>query len=427
VEAAREFVQDATSVLLRAGLLLFRHWPVLLSLALAGIAFRGAALWAAVEVSDHVNWLGHGLVVLAPLGFLVAIIIMLRLLRPDLPNADRVSSDIAPADATTGRERRLIDVVTSMVVPFFAVYVSYGLLSQDVAHFVNEAGVDEFNQIDVYGTGAQQDYSRVFINDWYLVAGLVLAAWVLRFALGQAEKRWKFLGFAMLGALVEVYWSANVAGYIEEQKTAVAEWMQTRVAVVEATRFYDAVLQALGPLADPVNTAVTWLLDLLDSFDAVVIIPLAWLTVGAVVLGHKLAPAPSFEHPWLARAKLVPKPVVRVAGGLGNDIASRFTALFNGLRLMARAGLVPMLIFGLASLLALRVPYFFSVVWRALVGPVDSDTFLAWAPIEAAIGDALMLTVLAVLLAAAVDRMLAEVNSAPLQDNPAAPTTAAPV
>src|SRR5262245_15381429 len=218
VGSPREFVRDAASVLIEAARLLFRHWPVLLSLALAGMAFRGAALWAAVEVSDHINWLGHGLVIFAPLGLLVAMITMLRILRYDLPNLARVSSSTAPADATTGRERRLIDVVTSMVVPFFAVYVSAGLLTQDVAHFINEAGVDELNQIDFYGTGTGPDFSRVFINSVYLVAGLILAAWVLRFGLGHAEKRWKFLGFAILGALVEVYWSANVAGYIDGEK-----------------------------------------------------------------------------------------------------------------------------------------------------------------------------------------------------------------
>ena len=399
---------------------------MLICLGLAGMAFRGAALWTAVEVSDHVNWLGHGLVILAPLGFLVAMIAMLYLLRHDLPNLDRVSSSTAPADATTGRERRLIDVVTSMVVPFFAVYVSAGLLTEDVAQFVNEAGVDEFNQIDFYGTGEGPDFSRVFINSWYLVAGLVLAAWVLRFALGHAEKRWKFLGFAILGALVEVYWSANVAGYIDAEKATVQDWLQNRVAVAQITNFYDAVLDRLGPLAQPVNTVTTWLLSLLGSIDAVVILPLAWITVGAVVLGHKLAPAPSFEHPLLSRAKIVPKPLARSVGGLADDVFSRFTALFNGLRMMARAGLVPMLLFALASLLALRVAYFVSFVWRAVVGPVDSTTYVAWAPIEGAIGDALMLAVLAALLAAGVDRMMGEVSPAAPQDNPVAPTTASP-
>jgi hypothetical protein len=68
VDSAREFVRDAGDLFVTAGRLLLRHWPVLISLALAGMAFRGAALWAAVEVSDQVNWLGHGLVVLAPLG-----------------------------------------------------------------------------------------------------------------------------------------------------------------------------------------------------------------------------------------------------------------------------------------------------------------------------------------------------------------------
>jgi hypothetical protein len=426
VDSARGFVRDALGVLIEATRLLIRHWPVLLCVALAGMAFRGAALWAAVKVSDHVNWLGHGLVVLAPMGFLVAMIVMLQRLRHDLPNADRVASTTAPDDATTRRERRLIDVATSMIVPFFAVYVSYGLLSQDVAQFINEAGVDEFNQIDFYGTGTGPDFSRVFINNLYLVAGLVLAAWVLRFVLGHVEKRWKFLGFAILGALVEVYWSANVAGYIDGEKTTVKDWLQSRVAVSQITDAYNAGLDRLGPLATPINTVTTWLFELLDSLDTLVIVPLAWIAVGAVVLGHKLAPAPSLEHPWITRAKAVPTPVARAVGGFSDDVASRFTALFNGLRLMVSAGLVPMLLFSLASLLALRVPYLFSVVWRAVVGPVDSDTYVAWAPIEGAIGDALMLTVLAVLLAAAVDRMLSGVSSAAPQGNPAAPTTAAP-
>jgi hypothetical protein len=84
-----------------------------------------------------------------------------------------------------------------------------------------------------------------------------------------------------------------------------------------------------------------------------------------------------------------------------------------------------MLLFGLASLLALRVPYLVSAVWRMAVGPVDSDTYVAWAPIEGAIGDALMLTVLAVLLAAGVDWMFRQVSSVPPPGSPAAPTTAA--
>jgi hypothetical protein len=171
---------------------------------------------------------------------------------------------------------------------------------------------------------------------------------------------------------------------------------------------------------------IGWLVDLLGSIDVVVIVPLAWIAVGAVVLGHKLAPAPNFEHPWLTRAKVVPKPVARTIGGLADDVTSRFTAFFEGLRLMIRAGLVPMLVFALAALLALRVPWLVSAVWRATVGPVDSDTYVAWAPIEGAIEDALMLTVLTVLLAAGVDRMLRQVNSAAPQGSPVAPTTAAP-
>ncbi|MED5814776.1 hypothetical protein VST63_20645 [Mycolicibacterium sp. 050232] len=422
----REFGRDAADMFISAGRMLVRHWPVLLALSLAGMAFRGAALWTAVEVSDQVNWLGHGLVILAPLGFLLAMIAMLRVLRQDLPNTARAGSATAPADATTGRERRLIDVTTSMVVPFFAVYVSAGLLTHDVAQFLNEAGADEINQVDFYGTGDGPDFSRVFINSITLVVGLVLVAWVLRFALGRAEKRWSFLGFAVLGALVEVYWSANVAGYIDGQKAAAWNWLQTRVVVARTTELYDTALDRMGPLGEPAKVATTWLSELLGVVDSVIIVPLAWITVGAVVLGHKLAPAPKLEHPWLTRANAIPKPVVRSVAGLTEDVASRFSAFFAGLRLMARAGLVPMLLFGLAALLALRVPYLVSAVWRLVVGPVPGDTYVAWAPIEGAIADAVMMTVLAALLAAGVDRMLSRVNPVAPQGSPDLPTTAEP-
>jgi hypothetical protein len=78
-----------------------------------------------------------------------------------------------------------------MVVPFFAVYVSAGLLTHDVTHFVNEAGVDELNQIDFYGTGNGPDFSRVFINSVYLVAGLVLAPDRRSASPGAAGATWR--------------------------------------------------------------------------------------------------------------------------------------------------------------------------------------------------------------------------------------------
>ena len=419
-------LREAAGVLVGAVRLLVRHWPVLGAIALAGVAFRGAALWAAVEVSDRVNWLGHGLVIVAPLGFLVAMIAMLHVLRRDLPNSERVLTSVAPVDATTGRERRLVDVATSMVVPFFAVYVSYGFLAQDVAHFVNQAGVDELGQADFYGTGTGTDFDRVFLTDWWLVAGLVLAAWVLRFLLGTLERRWNYLVLAMVGALVEVYWSANVAGYVDGMRDTAEQWLHDRVAVAQLREIHDGIAAGLGPLSQPFTATTTWLVEILGSLDAIVIVPMAWLAVGAVVLGHELAPPPSPEHPWLARAQRMPRPVVQTLGGLTDDVASRFTALFSGVRMMARAGLVPMLLFGVATALAMRAPYVISTVWRSLTGPVDSDTYVAWAPIEAAVENAVMLVLLAVLLAAAVDWMLRTVNPTAPQRDLAAPTTATP-
>ena len=415
IVGVRTAVVDVIDVLADAVRLLIRHWPVALAWALFGGAWRGATLRAAVAVSDVQGWLGRGLLLLAPLGFLIPLIAILHTFRRDLPNVDLVDSRTAPPDATTRHPRRLLDLATSVLVPFLTVYVSYGFLAQDLDQFVNEAGTDEFynEAFDFYGTGKHADWSRIVMPGWQLLLLLVGGAFIVRFLLGRAERRWRFLILAVAGALVETYWTSNVAGYIQTGKDDAKTWLSDRAVVHGFQTRYDDLMAALGPFGHPARTVTTWLWDLLGSFDAVVVIPLAWITVAAVVLGHKLAPAPPLRYPVLdraiTRARGVPRPV-RLAGGwlggLFDDIRSRFTGLWNGLRMMARAGLLPMLLFSLAFLLALRVPQLVGLAWRAVVGPVPADTFVAFSPIEEALGQALSLVVLAALLGAAVDRML---------------------
>ena len=399
-------VRDIPVVLVSAARILRRFWAPFLVIACLGLALRSAALWAAVEVSDHNAFVAQLILVIAPLGFLLAMIAMLYLTRESLPHVAELSRREARQAVTEQREMRLVDVAVSVLVPFLAVYVSYGLLKEDLYRFTNEAAFDEFNQFTL-GPPPDVDFaSRLAIYDWQVVIAIVAVAWVLRFALGRIESVTRFLWLAFLGALVEVYYTSQVAQKVADLREAATAWVEQRRASQLVLEQYDQVVGTLGPLAHPVDAATSWLFGLLGAVDAVVLVPLAWLTVGAVVLGHKLAPpeTPQREpHPHLQR---IPAPVRRFGGGLVADVRERWSAFWNGLRMMASAGLLPMLTFCLTFLLVIRLPWAVGQLLRLAIGPVETDTWLAFAPMEKAVGLAVTMVLTAALLAAAIDWLL---------------------
>ena len=57
---------------------------------------------------------------------------------PPVAKAPAAASAVhAPKDATSGRERSVVDVLASVLVPFLAVYASYGLLAEDRFRYQN--------------------------------------------------------------------------------------------------------------------------------------------------------------------------------------------------------------------------------------------------------------------------------------------------
>jgi hypothetical protein len=139
-----------------------------------------------------------------------------------------------------------------------------------------------------------------------------------------------------------------------------------------------------------------------ESLDIVLVAPLAWLALGAVVLGHKLMEPPSTEHRWLDRMTWLPGGLRALLESLTEDLRARFSALWNGLKLIVHGGLGPMLVFCLGYLVIMRVPQGVGWLVRAVTGPVESNTWLAFSPMESAAGLALALALAAALIAASV-------------------------
>ena len=72
---------DAFAVIRSALRLLWRHWSVLIALALAGFAARRALLTASVKVSDVSSTLAVLVFALVPACMLVAMLLMMRVVR----------------------------------------------------------------------------------------------------------------------------------------------------------------------------------------------------------------------------------------------------------------------------------------------------------------------------------------------------------
>jgi hypothetical protein len=406
--AVREAFAGTFAVVLAGVRLWFRHWPVLLTLALLGGAGRMAALWGATEASDRNNTLGVLVLVLAPLASVTAIVLMLHVLRHSLPHIASAADGAAPENRTTGRERRLLDVLASVLVPFLAVYASYGFLREDIDRYINSAVADEFlNNAEIfYNPGNAIDTDRfVFATGW-LAVGIVAGAIVLRWGLARLEgaRGWLWLGFA--GAYVEVLWLTTLAAHLSVYKDKVWDWVESRKGVDIFAGWWLDLLDRIGPLANPVDSATDWLFGVLGDFDAIVVIPVSWLTVGAVVYGHRLVPPPPPPRREPRIMAAVPKPVRRWGAEVLGDVRERFTALTGGIRQLAIAGLAPMLIFGLAFLASARLEDLLNVAARRLMGPQELDTWLAFSPHVATVTRAVGLTVTMCLLAAAVDRVL---------------------
>lgn len=427
--AVRSSLRELVSVVAAGARLWARHWPLLLTIALLGGAARMGALWAAVNVSGWSNTLGVAVLMLAPLASVASIVIMLYVLRGDLPGLARAAGARAPLDGTTGRERRLVDLLASVLVPFLAVYASYGLLAEDTSRYVNTiTGRQHLENAGLlYGVPDAIDADRAFVGSGALAVGVVLVAMALRWGLARLEGRVHATPLGYVGAYVEVFWMATLARYLTGYKETAWAWVEGRRAIDVVTTWWLDVLDLLGPVARPVDAVVGWAGGVLGSFDDLVVVPLAWLTVGAIVYGHKLTPPPAPARRGVRVLGALPAPVRRWGGELVGqvigDVRGRFQGLVGGLRTLAVAGLGPMLVFGLAFLASTRLEEVLHLLVRAAVGPQDVRTWLAFSPHAVTVVRAVGLTVTMTLLAAAVDRMLRSTQRVDLTKKPRAQST----
>lgn len=410
-------VADATSVV-RAGLrLLWDHWPVLLTIFFFGQAVRAAVLWGAMKATIWHAWAGQVLLPLAPLATVAALILALRVVAPSLRwvHFQGDAPDGTPPEGEAPRRTLIEDrlaLLSATLIPFFAVYAAQGYLRQDTRQFLNETAADTFQYSADYwqGGGALRVDRLAFPEGWWFW-GSVAVAFGLRWLIDRFELPKKHLGWGWLAAYVEVAWVALFAKAVMNQFTQWTDWLKGRQAAVTTKEAYEHATASLGGIGDLVDRVVGFVAAAIGEADAIIIVPMAWLTVGAIVYGRSLSELKAEEPTdratmWAARMNRVPGPVRRVAGEVFSGPIDRFKGLAGALRTFTRAGLAPMLLFCLVFVLAKQVETAVAWVLKHAIGPQEPGLMQVITPYLDLAINATYTVLMVSLLAAAVDRIL---------------------
>lgn len=409
----RDLIRESAIIPLRAASLLFQHLPQLVTLVCLGLAGRQAVIWLAVWVSDFSSFAANLIMPLAPLAVMLSLISCLWLLRPSLPFLSATFPDRSEVSTRT----RVMSA-GGMLVSFLTVYATHGMLKEDLEAFRRAATFDEYQNQHF-----EADFSRAFVHSTAALIGLIVGTVVLRKIIGSFALAEKGLSFTYLAAYLEVLWMTLVSVFLTNQLSAVQNWALTRQSIAPAYRQYEAFKtdfeQFFGPLAD----AWTWLADKLPAFNQLITIPIAWLTLGAVVFGTSLvakqkeAPAEveisAPEEGGSTRVDMrtrVRETAQREAQHVVDEalkpVLGPLKTTWNSLKTLAKAGLLPMTIFCLVFMLAAGVEIGVVGLGRAILGPQDTQLGYSLASYVLIIARATYLLVVVCLIASGLDHFL---------------------
>jgi len=413
VRELREAVVDAALVVVDAVRLLGRHWAALVSIFLIGLAARNAAMWAAVLLGRDHPVLASLLVPLAPLSMVIALVVMLRV----AGSSARWTLGTEELEGTGWAARReRLTLLASALVPFLTVYALQGHLDADRHQFINESYADEIASGSFFTDAGADDRTLLTVTSWQL--GLIVGALLIRGVMDRLDLARRNPAWGLLAALVEVTWLTWLASLLTSRWYDAGDWLGERVVFDKAGEAWHRVTGVLGPLTEPVRALGDVVVGIVTGISDIVVTPVAWLTVGAVVLAGGLRAsrrARIEEHQVVVRAR--ERVVTRLRGRfekhrawrpkqIGDLLGRRFEELVAGLRTLAHAGVVPILTFCLVLGLAQLAEWGTGILLRALIGPRDPDTMIAFSTYLEVATRTVYTVVTVVIVAAAVSRLL---------------------
>ncbi|MFC7763863.1 hypothetical protein ACFQY4_42010 [Catellatospora bangladeshensis] len=305
-----------------------------------------------------------------------------------------------------------------MLLPFVAVYASFDYFTEDRNNYIYEVFRDETlaNPDTFLNPSAVNVEERLPFELNAALVTVVVVAMVLRFVLGLMAKRlWDWVNFVR--AYLEVLSITLVVVFVSGLSDKVMPFVEQRRFYQWSLDTWHALVAHLGPLEQSAQVAGRFALDLATSVDTVLIVPVAWLFVATTVYGMKDPPLTEKEVQRARRAARrwtrVPMPVRRLAKGGTADMREAMSPLARSYRLVAYAGMVPILLFCLLFVCTQGLPRWLWELERTIIGPRQLDTW--WVPLSgplSAVNESITMVLQLCLVAAAVDRVLRVSGSA---------------
>lgn len=395
--------------------LLARHWAGLLTVIALGLGVRALVIWAAVLVSGVSSLAAVFLIPLAPIAVMTSLIVALWILRPSLPYISRAVEDPARGSTST----RLL-TIGGLLIPFLTVYSSNGLLREDTRAYVHDATLAETSRNLFTADFGRSNYEITWVLVSLIVVALVLRKIIGVFALGERS-----VGWAGASAYLEVLWMVTFSVVLASGIGRLRDWVATRAVVAPVMDTWESVRDWSLEVAGPVGAVLQWLVTLVSSADDVIIIPVAWLTLGATIYGTKLVtestasaatPAEAGEKgasrgrtstARLRQLELAARSEARKAlDEAAQPLLGPVKSTLSSLGRIAAAGLGPMVMFCLLFTLAKAVELGVLHLGRWVVGPQDLWAGAATDPYILVVARMAYFLAALVFIAPALDRLL---------------------
>lgn len=355
------------------GRVLRDHWPQLVGLCLIGIIGRMGFLWLAVWASAINGTFGALILPLAPLSTLITLILMLRVASETLP----AFSHTYRGNTFRERWRHHLLVSTEVLLPFLAAYAAQGLVAQDSRLYVHDITYDESGNL-LHLNSARYSYGE----GWYLVA-MVIGAILIRKTIALTEAFRRSVVIALIAIYLEAFWMVTLTNVFMWQVKGIGQWLRDRAVVDDAIAQLEGFMSWLGPVRDFLLPGWDWLVKTCAGLGPLVVLPLAWLAIGAssyqtdLVTGTGRSPA---SRRLRGRIERVPGFWRRALEETGEPILVPLRALWGALSRVLIAGPAPIVMFCLSFVAVDQVQVGVAWLLREAVGPRPYGLHMALRP-----------------------------------------------
>ena len=361
------------------GRAIVQTWPTVLAWFLAGWLAHAALIRLAGWVGVYESLWGLMILPLAVLAKLASYVGMFLAIRPAMRHyqrLDRLAATAPAGEATAAVPRRSFrqdwgSTIVTGLIAFLVIYFTWGMVADDIIAYGRASW-------DAYDPEAANHPLRVTVGVMSIT--FVVVAFGLRLALGRfADRLPKWFG--AISAYLEAAWLLTAAFAIKDILDGVPAWLASR-------RMFAWIVDGIAELREMfswfalVGDVIAWLVS---TIGIVIVLPLAWLALAAIVFagvlprrvrrasGRSARLREAAERRW----RRMPRPLRVLGTWLSSGLRDRWEPIATALSLVVRNGPVRLGAYLLAfAVVTVSGQWLYALIYQ-LIGPHEVGWWIA--------------------------------------------------